>query len=112
MVETAARYQAHPAPGSVAELEALYAWLDDEREQHEDAGGTGADWHRQMLEGALGLVYRAIVARAPKANDYGPELVSRALINGRYRLVESRCEDPICPAEHDVDGRHHESART
>lgn len=113
MVETATRYQAHPAPGSVAELEEAFAWLQAVQEFTPD---YVASEHR-FLDVALRALYRELLAHAAAARraieDDELAAATRArlgirpqrLINGHYRLVD-RCEDPICPKAHDEAGRH------
>lgn len=103
MVDTAARYQAHPAPGSVAELESLYSWLEAQRSDWLEHPDAVAAWHRIHLDAALRLVYREIVHRTPSEID-------RRLATYVGRAEEAPpygpCESPICGLYHDRQRRH------
>lgn len=90
----AARYQAHPEPGSVDELESTFSWLVAERDGWGELPDGVAHWQRKHLDTALALVYREIVRLSRTSNL---ELVN---------LLEPRCEDPICPRPHAAGGRH------
>lgn len=56
------RDQAHPAPGSLAELEQAFAWLEESRAVQDRSSDPGRG--DRALDVALRLVYRELVQRA------------------------------------------------
>ena len=60
------RDQAHPAPGSLAELEDVYAWLEHEADVRTLVRrGTPPERADHVLEAAQRLIYREICRRTP-----------------------------------------------
>ena len=83
------RDQAHPAPGSLAELEDVYAWLEHEADVRTLVRrGTPPQRADHVLEVARRVIYREICRRAPievVARSYPPmnhEACRRAIDDG------------------------------